>query len=97
MPREFEERNILFAHVVENADRGVLVVRQPHDIAARAAELPLQRLHPGRRRVEVLLKKLFENGHEYGNSTHRCYSIENTAFRVAVACPAESVASSSTT
>ena len=64
MPREFEERGVLFAHIVENADRADSFRRQPDDLAPRAAELPLQRLHLRNRQVEVLLKKFLENIHE---------------------------------
>ena len=37
---------------------------QPDDLASRAAEFSLQRLHLLGRRVEMLLEKLFENVHE---------------------------------
>ena len=64
MPGKFEESNILFADVIQNADRAELFAGKPDDLAPRAAELALQRLHPLDRRVEMLLKELFENVHE---------------------------------
>ena len=64
MPGKFEEGDILFAHVIENANRAEFVARKPDDLAARTAELALQRLHSLDRGVEMLLKKSFENFHE---------------------------------
>ncbi len=45
MPGKFEESDILFAHVVQNADRAVVLAGQPDDLPPRAAQLALQRLH----------------------------------------------------
>ncbi len=57
MPREFEERDVLLAHIVQNSDGGDLPARQPYNFAPRAAELPLQRLHLLHRHPEVLLEQ----------------------------------------
>ena len=65
MPGKFEERDVLFAHVIQNANRAALFAGKPDDVAPRAAELSLQRLHLRDRCVEMLLKKFFENVHEY--------------------------------
>ncbi len=59
MPGKFKKGDVLFAHVVQNADRAESAAGQPDDLAPRAAELALQRLHLLGRRVEMLLKKLF--------------------------------------
>ena len=59
MAGEFQESDVLFAHVVENADRADVRATQPDDLAPRAAQLPLQGLHLLHRRVEVLLKEFF--------------------------------------
>ena len=65
MPGKFEESDVLFAHVIQNANRAEFFAGKPDDLAPRTAELALQRLHPLDRRVEMLLKKLLENVHEY--------------------------------
>ena len=59
MPGEFEESNVLFAYVIQNANRAEFFAGQPDDIASRPAELALQRLHPSDGRVEMLLKEFF--------------------------------------
>ena len=59
MPGKFEKSDILFAYVIQNADRSELSAGKPDDLAPRAAEFAPQRLHPLDRRVEMLLKKLF--------------------------------------
>jgi hypothetical protein len=69
MPREFEERDVLFAHVVQNSDGGDLPARQPYNFAPRAAELPLQRLHLLHRYPEVLLEETVENVHDVYRAT----------------------------
>jgi len=46
MPGEFEESNVLFADVIENANGARPFVGQPDDIAPRTAKLALERLHP---------------------------------------------------
>ena len=56
VPGKLEERYILFANVVQNADRALLLGGKPDDIAAGAAELALQRLYPRCRQVEMPLK-----------------------------------------
>ena len=65
MPREFEERGIFFADVVENPDRSIAFTMETDDAASGAAELPLQRLHAADRRVEVLLEKLRKDFHRW--------------------------------
>src|SRR6266404_234509 len=61
---EFQKRNVLFAHSVQNADRALIFAAQPDDLAARAAKLSLQRLNALHRRAKMLLKKSVENVHE---------------------------------
>ncbi len=56
MPGKFEEGDVLFAHVVQNANRAEFAAGKPDDLASRTAELALQRLHSLDRRVEMLLK-----------------------------------------
>ncbi len=63
MPGKFEEGNVLFPHVIQDADRAGLFARKPYDLTPRTAEFALQRLHPPDRHVEMLLKKVFENIH----------------------------------
>src|ERR1700738_1796285 len=63
MLREFQKRNVLFAHPVQNADRAVSFAAQPDDLAARAAKLSLQRLNALHRRAKMLLKQFVEYVH----------------------------------
>src|SRR6202158_2083283 len=60
VPGKFEEGNILFAHVIQDANGADFFAGQPDDLATRTAELPLQRLHPLDWRVDMLLKESFE-------------------------------------
>ena len=64
MPGKFKESDVLFAHVIQNADRAEFFAGKPDDLAPRTAELALERLHPPDRRVEMLLEKFFENVHQ---------------------------------
>ena len=64
MPGKFQERDVFFAPVVEHANRAHFFVADPCEFASRAAELAVKRLHPPRRRVEMLLEKFFENVHQ---------------------------------
>ena len=64
MPREFQESDILFAHVIQNADCTGFSAGQPDNFSPGTAQLPLQRLHVLYRLVEVLLKEIFENVHD---------------------------------
>src|ERR1039458_5865410 len=61
--RKFQEGDVLFAHIVENADRADLLAGKPDDLSPRTAELALQRLRPLHRRVEMPLKQSVENFH----------------------------------
>ena len=61
---ELKKGKVLFAHGVENADGGVARAGQPDDIASRAAELALQRLHAFSRRMKMLLEEAFKSVHE---------------------------------
>ncbi len=54
---EFQESRVLFAHIVENADRTGVRATQADDFAPRSAQLPLQGLNLLHRGVEVLLKE----------------------------------------
>ena len=64
MPGELEKGKVLFAHGVENADGGVARAGKADDIASRAAQLALKRLHAFSRRMKVLLEEAFKNVHE---------------------------------
>ena len=64
MPGKFEERDILFAHVIENANRSNAFVRKPDDLSPRSAELALQGLHQFGRGVKMPLKKSLQDFHE---------------------------------
>ena len=57
MPGKFDEGDVLFANVVQNANRAGIFAGQPDDIAPRPAELAFQGLHLLDRGVEVLLEK----------------------------------------
>ena len=67
MPRKFKERDVLFAHVIENAngaDRGSRCGGgKADDLAAGAAQLTLQRLDPIRGKVKMPLEQLAQNIH----------------------------------
>src|SRR6266567_8664684 len=63
MPGEFQERRVLFTHIVQDADCANLSTSQPDNLASRTPELPLQRLNLLDRQVEALLKQIFENVH----------------------------------
>ena len=65
VPGEFEESDILFAYLIQNANRAESFVGKPDDFASRTAKLALEWLYPSRGGVEVLLKKPFENVHEH--------------------------------
>ena len=64
MPRKLEERDVLFAYVIQNANRAAFLVGKPDDVPSRAAQLALQRLDSPSRNAEMLLKKLLENFHK---------------------------------
>jgi hypothetical protein len=64
MPRKFQKRDIFLAPVIEHSNRAHLFVADPYEFAPRAAQLSVKRLHPPRRRVEMPLKKFFENVHQ---------------------------------
>ena len=70
MPGKFEESDVFFAHVIQNADRAELFAGKPDDLAPRTSKLALERLHSLDRRVEMLLKKFFENVHQGFPATH---------------------------
>src|ERR1700719_3279519 len=61
---EFHECDIFSSHVIQNTDGTQFIVGKANDLAARAAELALQRLHPIDRQLEMLLEKSLENFHE---------------------------------
>jgi hypothetical protein len=64
MPGELEKCKVLFAHGVENANGGVARASQPDNIAPRATELALKRLHVLSRQMKVLLEEAFKSVHE---------------------------------
>jgi hypothetical protein len=64
MPRKFQKRDVFLAPVIEHANRAELFVADTYEFASRSAELPVKRLYPPRRRVEMLLEKFFENIHQ---------------------------------
>ena len=59
MFREFQEGDIFFADVVENADGSGFFVGKADDFPAGAAEFALERDDARGRSVEVLLEELF--------------------------------------
>ena len=59
MPGKFEEGDVLFAHVVENADGADFSARQADDLASRTAELALKGLDSLHGRMEMLLEERF--------------------------------------
>src|SRR3981081_4378045 len=65
MSGELKKSSVLFAHIVQNADRAEFIAGKPDDVTARPAQLALQGGYPQDRYVEMLLKKSFENVHEY--------------------------------
>ena len=58
MARKFEEGYILFAHVIEDADGAEVRTGKADDLAARAAELSLQRLTSAERENENAARKV---------------------------------------
>ncbi len=54
---EGQERGVFFAYAVKDADRACFVVRQPDDLASRAAQFALQRQHAVRRRMKMPFEK----------------------------------------
>ena len=63
VPRELEESDIFFAHVVQDANGAMILVRKPNNAAPRPSKLALQRLYPRHRRVEMLLEEPLQNVH----------------------------------
>src|SRR5579883_1432827 len=61
MPRELQERDVLFAHVVEDAHRGDIPAGEPKDLAPRTSQFALQRLDPFHGTAKMPFKKLFQN------------------------------------
>ena len=64
MPGKLEEGNVFFAHAIQNPNRAEFFAGKPDDLTSRSAEFALQGLRPLDRRVEMVLKELFENVHE---------------------------------
>ena len=69
--RKFEDRRVLLADTIQNANCANPSARQPDNLPPRTAQLPLQRLHSLDRRMEVLLEELFENIHGSENAAIR--------------------------
>ena len=63
MPRKFEEGDILFGDVVQDADGVCSCAGEPDDAPAGAAQVVLQRLHAQSGRAKVLHKEFFERIH----------------------------------
>src|SRR5208283_288580 len=61
---EFQERDVLFAHIVKDADGGDFLRSQSDYLPPGAAQLSLQRLRLNDRRVEMLLEQVCQNIHE---------------------------------
>ena len=64
VPGKLQESNILFAHVVQNANDAEIFASKTNNAAPRPSELTLQRLYPHDRRVEMLLEEFLENVHK---------------------------------
>ena len=63
MPGEFQKSDVLFAHVIEDADGADLAGVEADDAASGATELALQRLDVLDRRAEVLFEEVLEDVH----------------------------------
>jgi len=63
VPREFQERFVFFAHIIENPNGAGFPSAEPDNPAPRAAELALQRLHALDGRMKMLFEEFFENIH----------------------------------
>src|SRR5579864_6033807 len=79
MSRESEERSVFFAHAVENSYRAIPFVGKTNDLASGAAKLALQRLHPRRWRVKMLLKQPLKNVHKEISSNSFCTTGDSLA------------------
>jgi hypothetical protein len=64
MTRKFEEGDVFFVDIIENADRAEVFAEKPGDLTRGTAKLALEWLNSPDRRVEMLFKKLFENVHQ---------------------------------
>ena len=64
VPRELQERDILLAHIVQDANDTEFFAGKSNNTTPRPPELTLQRLRARDRRVEMLLEKFFENVHK---------------------------------
>jgi hypothetical protein len=61
---EFYERGVFFANAMQNSDHTDFIAGQPDDAAPRPPEFALQWLYVFDGRMEMLLKKSFEDVHE---------------------------------
>src|SRR5262249_47183620 len=97
MARKLQERNVLLAHPVKDADRTIVPAREANDLASRSSQFALQRDNVLDRCPEVLLKKLLENVHE-GEFSRLCLLLSKSGrtailARAFTAFPNESIAS----
>ncbi len=59
VPGKFQKSSILFAHVVENANRTVFFRGEPENLAPGTSQLPLNGLHLFDGQAKMSLEKLF--------------------------------------
>ena len=64
VPREFQESEVLLAHVIQDTHRAQILMGEPKDLAPRPSQFALQGLHSFHRKAKMSLKKLFQNIHE---------------------------------
>src|SRR5215472_18834808 len=63
MPREVQERDILFPHTGENADCPAFLSRQPYNPPSRPAQFSLQRLDLLHRHLKMRFEQSLEDVH----------------------------------
>jgi hypothetical protein len=63
VPREFQESDILLAHIVQDANDTEFLAGKANNATSRPPELTLQRMRTHDGRVEMLLEKFLENVH----------------------------------
>jgi hypothetical protein len=77
--RELEERNILFAYRIDNADGAAGGASHAENSAARSSKLSLKRRNPIGGRVKMLLVKLLQNVHVVSSRNARVLFKDNAA------------------
>lgn|SRR5579862_674372 len=68
MSRELKERDVLFAHIIDNSDSGMPGVMEPKQQPTGCSKAASERLHLFGRCVEMLFKEGFEYLHQPDSS-----------------------------